>query len=209
MPWITLPEALSYVGNDKDRLQAAFVAGDVKTRMRYEDGTVRDLNPKKWRRGAEIDWQGSLLDVAKRDHVISSDPSPRPRFVPVEVDLSTLLQCFPAAIEPGLPAGTVVKALDPTARGERSEKVLAQPAGIGRKGRPAPWTKSLRKYMHLRIDRGDDIASMSLGELRTDFLSYATRNQIRKVPNSRSALDEQIKKARQLVIAERQASRDV
>ena len=57
--------------------------------------------------------------------------------------------------------------------------------------------------MHLRMNKGDDITSMSLTELRSDFLSYAARHQIRKVPNSRTALDEQIKKARQLVIAER------
>ena len=138
MPWTTLNEALNHVGGDKERLQAAFAAGDVKTRMRYEDGAVQVLNRKKWRRGAEIDWQASRLEVAKREGYVVSWA---PRFVPVEVDLSTLLQCFPAGPEPALPAGPVVKALEPTARGERSEKVLAQPAGIGRPGRPAPRTK--------------------------------------------------------------------
>jgi hypothetical protein len=71
-----------------------------------------------------------------------------------------------------------------------------------RGGRPAPWVKSLRKYLRLRLQSGDDILNMSLTDLRVDFLSYAPRNQIRNVPKARSALDEQIKKGRPLVIAE-------
>jgi hypothetical protein len=95
MPWITLPKALEHVGGDKDRLQAALAAGDVKSRIRREDGTVQSLSPKKWRRGAEVDWEGSRLAVTKREYVTSWDNDP-PRFVSVEVDLCTLLESFPA-----------------------------------------------------------------------------------------------------------------
>jgi hypothetical protein len=77
-----------------------------------------------------------------------------------------------------------------------------------RGGRSAHWAKDLRRYLRLRLQRGDDILSISLRDLRADFLSYATRNQIRNVPKARSALDEQIKRARPLAIAEHQEHRE-
>jgi hypothetical protein len=83
------------LAGDKDRLQAALASGDTKSRMRREDGTVQRLSPKKWRRGAEVDWEGSRLAVTKREYVTSWDNDP-PRFVSLEVDLYTLLESFPA-----------------------------------------------------------------------------------------------------------------
>jgi hypothetical protein len=76
------------------------LAGDVKSRQRKSDGTVRDLRPAQWR--GNVNWQASLLDVAPSECIVTysletgrrtSPPAP-PRFVPVEIDQRTLLDCF-------------------------------------------------------------------------------------------------------------------
>jgi hypothetical protein len=78
-----------------------------------------------------------------------------------------------------------------------------------RGGRPAPWIRSLKRHLSFRIGRGHDIMSMTLAELRRDFLSYAMTQNIPRVPNSRSSLNEQIKKVRVQMVAEAEARRRV
>ena len=70
-------------------------------------------------------------------------------------------------------------------------------------GRPAPWVKHLRRYLQLRLKSDHKLLSMSLAELRRDFSSYATQQQI-KIPKARSNLDNQISKVRQELSAEHQ-----
>jgi hypothetical protein len=105
MIWIKLSEALDRIGHDKkDWLHEAILAGDVKSRMRNEDRTVQDLTPAQWWLGAEVDWQGSRLyvenwqgmrpEAAYLDWHAWTD---RPAWVSVEIDQSTLLECFPAS----------------------------------------------------------------------------------------------------------------
>ena len=68
-------------------------------------------------------------------------------------------------------------------------------------GRSARWVPHLKKYLRLRVDKGDCILSDSLTQLRSGFLSYANHHAIRSIPRSRSWLDEQIKKVRVQVAA--------
>jgi len=93
------------------------------------------------------------------------------------------------------------------------EKVVAEvldaaappgrPVAKRRGGRPAPWVKHLRRYLQLRLKSGQNLLSMSLAELRRDFSSYATQQQI-KIPKARSSLDNQISKVRQELATEHQ-----
>jgi hypothetical protein len=93
--WIMQAEALELAGVDSARLTSAGLAGDVTGRVRYEDGTVRILEPCWWR----WDWDGGRLDVARLGfHQLPLDgrphPPPKPRFLPVEIDEQTLLETF-------------------------------------------------------------------------------------------------------------------
>jgi hypothetical protein len=69
-------------------------------------------------------------------------------------------------------------------------------------GRHARWVKHLEKHLRFRLGRRENIHSMTLTELRTDFLRYAMHHQICGVPKARSSLDEQIKRVRQQLVAE-------
>ena len=98
MRWITLSEALDLIGHDqKDALRRALRAGDVKSRIRYDNGAVKSLNPWHW--DCEIDWDGARLAVDEfQFFVIGGGRAPSlplpPKFVPVEVDRVTLLENF-------------------------------------------------------------------------------------------------------------------
>ena len=76
-----------------------------------------------------------------------------------------------------------------------------------RGGRSARWVPHLKKYLRLRLARGDHILLDSLTELRRGFRSYANQHAITGIPKSRSWLDEQIKKVRAEVAAEGQPHR--
>jgi hypothetical protein len=109
MRWITLAECLDLIGGDKaEQLRAALLAGDVKSRKRNPDGTIKNLRPVQWRTEAKIDWQASLLDVAVSESPIMvslttgrrTSPPPEARMVQVEIDLETLLDHFPSQAKP-------------------------------------------------------------------------------------------------------------
>jgi hypothetical protein len=95
--------------------------------------------------------------------------------------------------------------LEESRHSERDATASKSPAErIKRKGgRSAPWVKHLKKYLQLRLKRGDDILPMTLKELRADFSGHATLHKVR-LPGARSSLDEQIKRARLQVVAEHQ-----
>jgi hypothetical protein len=96
MRWIALSEALDLIGHEqKDALRRALRAGDVKSRMRYENGAVKALDPCHWH--GEIDWDGSRLAVVEfQFFVLGGNPSSPvpPQLVPVEVDRGTVLENF-------------------------------------------------------------------------------------------------------------------
>jgi hypothetical protein len=85
-----------------------------------------------------------------------------------------------------------------------ADRYVASKSIKRRGGRSAHWVKHLRKYLRFRLQRGDDILAKSLTELRGDFVSDTNYQGIRNVPKARSALDEQIKRARPLATAEHQ-----
>jgi hypothetical protein len=118
---------------------------------------------------------------------------------------------FERAVVLGLwPEEPVAGPLEATAWAPQEEAPAGADASSGNQtvpkrkgGRRAPWVKELRKYLKLRLDRGHDIQSMSLTELRRGFSSYATQHRI-EIPKARSNLDTQIKKLRLELAAELQ-----
>jgi hypothetical protein len=95
-----LAEALAMIGAEQQGvLLAALLAGDVRARLRHEDGTTEELKGKAWV-NATIDWPMSLLRIPGKligvfpslDEVRTPD-----RWVLVEVELKTLLTRFPDA----------------------------------------------------------------------------------------------------------------
>jgi hypothetical protein len=71
-------------------------------------------------------------------------------------------------------------------------------------GRHARWARHLDKHLRLGLKRGDDIFSLTLLELQTDFSSCARIQSVPNVPTSRSAVQEQIKRVLRQILAERQ-----
>ena len=115
----------------------------------------------------------------------------------VVIARAEVLQRWPEHDRPLIaPSGTLLAAGGQTDQ-SRSRKTIKRKGG-----RSAPWVKDLRKYLQLRCARGDDLETIRLIELRTDFLSYAMTRHIRKVPKARSWLDIQISGIRLQVIAE-------
>ena len=84
-------------GGNTEQLQDAFAAEDVPTRKRMEDGTVQNIKGRWWSRGAEIDWEGSFLNVGRPRYDSSKRP---PAFVSVEVDQCKLLEWLNTALPP-------------------------------------------------------------------------------------------------------------
>jgi hypothetical protein len=100
MPWIMLREALDLIGHDKkDKLHWALLAGDVKSRERHEDGTVRNLHPSLWTQ--TVDWENYRLAVEESYGIIwigpGAPPPPPPTiyFIDVEIDQASLSENFP------------------------------------------------------------------------------------------------------------------
>lgn len=86
-------------------------------------------------------------------------------------------------------------------KGEAIQASMAKRKG----GRSAPWIRPLKRYLNIRIERGHDILSMTLAELRRDFVTYVMTQNIPRVAKARSSLDEQIKKLRVQLVAEADA----
>jgi hypothetical protein len=92
---ISLLEALDLIGHDrKDELRRALRAGDVKARIRHEDGSTEDLPLSFWSDDdiVKIDWENGWLVSRRRPGVLSL--LPEPIVINVEVDRVTLLEAF-------------------------------------------------------------------------------------------------------------------
>jgi hypothetical protein len=108
MPWIKLPRALDRIGHvRKDELRRACRAGDVKSRLRYENGAAEDMPLDYWDK--EIDWERGTLTL--RDLLIGvlywSGESPPPLItvtvVEIEIDEATLRANFPEVVHTAKP----------------------------------------------------------------------------------------------------------
>lgn len=157
--WISLAEALDYVGHDRqEQLRLALRKGDIPARW-FQTGD--DVDRVCWEDPVRIDWTGSKLAMPTYNLYIIGDHCGvygtdfAPAMARVEIDRGKLIECFPGpprAQKPASKVGAKQKPPGETA-GERRLGLLNQ--GISME-RIAEWEGVDVDVVRRSISRGQE-----------------------------------------------------